>query len=529
MTILVSSEVRERGLPKFSRRGGVTNEKYVVCLIFCAFVAVTKILWVEQHFQVFITEITTRDDFDRPSFDDNLHLDRDLELDKTLYSPEYSEWLHNKNHSLPYYYATKTQPPLYLHYYGFAGLGHQLLRMSAAYHLAALYGIPYLHPALSIRCGTKQKGDVYDHLLGEGRLLPVVSNTNHLQFHHKHGNLLLPQGWPELEQVDDHNWVKRGKAPVVIKNEAPGYVRSEKALKNLMQNNLYGKLETDFQLYKQLMTLFERRHHDRIEGIRKETMFDDHTVFGLHVRSGNGEEGDFVNKERKVPNLKKYLLGVGVLLCDYSREHADYFEKYPLMIYIGSDTGSVVTTFKSIMESLSVYNNCSIPVVSAEQVYPDAGSGVSFAQKYSRCSDSMEAWENMFLDMYFFTRCNTVLAGHYSSFTQAAPLSYVMHNAKRESKQNSHRRHPNNFCELGESGRRMDCFDTMEGFLLEEATFTFGDQNAPLQRHWSMLKFPASADLEIMRNQEDDLNELFKGSAILIKPAIQQTQGGNET
>merc|ERR1712176_393622 len=200
-------------------------------------------------------------------------------------------------------------------------------------------------------------------------------------------------GWSEVEQVTDRN--ESHKALIEFINEVPGYDFMHKILwvqkahfissaanknpaliekvSNLINHHgLYGKIETDFYFYKELMTLFEVQHHERIQDILDETLFDKHTVFGLHVRAGNGEKGDFTKKGRGIEDVDQWLSNLGEMLCHYSMVHSSQFKDHPLMIYLGTDTGSVILKFRSIMNSLSSLGKCNnIPVITAEQVHPE--------------------------------------------------------------------------------------------------------------------------------------------------------------
>lgn len=297
----------------------------------------------------------------------------------------------------------------------------------------------------------------------------------------------------------------------------------------------YGKNVTDYQVYKQLMALFYHKHKDRIQQVTNATRFYDHTVFALHIRTGNGEKGDFTDKGRDIKDLDMWIHNVMKLLCDYRNDddNTHLFSKKPLMIYVGTDTGSVIPKLQKASNALCGSGSKNgtvpvpIPIVSAAQEYPEEGKSVSFLQKH-KGQKCLESWESMFLDMYLFTQSNSVIAGSYSSFTQSAPLSIVFEKArlrarmmakmkmkmKEEGQQhnnkgnntsninnNSNNGHPHYFCNVGKRGDSMDCFDNFRGWLAFEPAGRFGNWNsipgATLEGVTVEVQFPSKPTVPI--------------------------------
>ena len=223
-----------------------------------------------------------------------------------------------------------------------------------------------------------------------------------------------------------------------------------------------------------------------------------------------------VDMDQWVPNAIK-------LLCDYKEEYEEqYFQTKPLMIYVGTDTGSVIPKLQAASA-----NSCQIPFVSAQQAYPEEGQSVSFSYKYGKNYDQcLTSWKDQFLDMYMFTHCNTIIGAAYSSFTQAAPLSFVFQKAasaqrrnRRKEEQNQSANnttqqpkyhHPHYFCGMGIDGRRIDCYDDWKAWIQQDNAkeHAFGDLNAPKQRSRHELPFPSkssSTELETAFRKEDIL------------------------
>lgn len=400
-----------------------------------------------------------------------------------------------------------------------SGLGHQLVRLASIYHIAKIYNIPRIRLSANPVCPNTNIHAIYDHLIGEG---PVVVDSPVSTS----GEVKFPPWFPSLQIVnpvnmstEDLSSLKRdvhanGNMPiyrqplhamaVVTNNFTLSDLETEKMKEK--SKEFYGKDSTDYELYQQLMLLFKDRHQSRIQRVLNATTFEDHTVFALHVRTGNGEKRDFQIKKRGIKNLDEWIQNLMNLFCDYSVQYASDFIKKPLMIYMGTDKALVVEKFQNV--SLAT---CKLPVVSAEQEYPPEGGGVSYALKYGDTGKCLKAWEDMFLDMYLFTRCHSVIAGTYSSFTQSAPLSYVFEKAKMNVQ--SRGGHPHRFCQVGQNGSSMECFDNHSNWLLNEEIFFFGNVEDERQHQLVEIQFPDSSLRGSLRN-------LFDGTALQERNSI---------
>uniref|UniRef100_A0A7S2PYJ7 Uncharacterized protein n=1 Tax=Skeletonema marinoi TaxID=267567 RepID=A0A7S2PYJ7_9STRA len=399
-----------------------------------------------------------------------------------LSNDEYLKWLQEaRRRSLN---LSSTEEPIRIMYRAMNGLGHQLTRLSAAYHFAMLYQIPRVWPTHNPYCrGNSTIFTIYDYLIGEGQLMvdiPFFGDNNLYR---------NPNLFPRPNITLDHQDQQR---VIHFSNEVQGYghARAGKlwSIEYLKKGNALGKEVTDYQLYHQLMLLFEHKHKARIQKVLEATRFNEHTVFGLHIRTGNGETGDFTFKGRGMNDLDGWVARVVLLLCDYEQKHSHYFTKKPLMVYVGTDTGSV-------MQKLRAASNktCEIPFVSSDQTFVEEGKSVTWNLGYDDLDKCLTGWEDMFLDMYLFTRCNSVMAGTYSSFTQSAPLSFMMHKAKRQQLQQQgegDEQHPHYFCDVGVDGNRMDCASTLIGWLNQTTSMTWGVLNATKQRMKHEIMFP---------------------------------------
>mmetsp|Transcript_32205 Transcript_32205/g.77916 ORF Transcript_32205/g.77916 Transcript_32205/m.77916 type:complete len:491 (+) Transcript_32205:124-1596(+) len=410
----------------------------------------------------------------------------------------YLEWLKvARNQSLS---LSADQEPIQIMYRAMSGIGHQLVRLSSAYHFAMLYQIPRVWPTHNPVCHDRDGiFAIYNHLIGEGQLMvdiPFFGRENLFQ---------NPNLFPRPNTTLDYQGQKR---VINMINEIPGYGHAPGRIwpiEYLMQGHTSGKQETDYQLYHQLMLLFGHKHKTRIQKVMDITQFNEHIVFGLHVRTGNGEGGDFQNKGRGMNDLGDWLTRFVSLLCDYKGQHSHYFAKKPLMVYVGTDTGSVIS-------KLQTHSNaaCKIPFVSSDQTFAKEGGSVTYNQKYDDSNKCLNGWEDMFLDMYLFTRCNSVIAGTYSSFTQSAPLSFMMNKAKQQKQQQlegNEQFHPHYFCDVGVDGDRIDCATTLIGWLNQTSHMTWGALNGTKQSMKHEITFPRM-------DQHAEIEKTFVGAGI---------------
>jgi hypothetical protein len=167
----------------------------------------------------------------------------------------------------------------------------------------------------------------------------VSSNTNNI-FQNR-TLFILPTFFPDLRYVTAHAELK---SAVNIDNNVPGYapgygrVFDLQRSNNMIQNEYWGKEESDYLMYSQFIDLFSQKHFDRIQTVIEQINFEQHTVFGLHVRAGNGETGQFMINNRGIRDLNSWLINIMDVLCDYRSRHSQYFHEYPLMIYVATDT-----------------------------------------------------------------------------------------------------------------------------------------------------------------------------------------------
>jgi len=112
---------------------------------------------------------------------------------------------------------TFQEEPLRLYYRTMAGIGHQFMRIAAAYHLANIYKIPRLHLTANPMCG----GSIfttYNYLIGEG---PIIVDR-------PFSKVGKPETFPNLTMENTANMTEDTmssfKANPSINNNVPGYL-----------------------------------------------------------------------------------------------------------------------------------------------------------------------------------------------------------------------------------------------------------------------------------------------------------------
>jgi hypothetical protein len=177
-------------------------------------------------------------------------------------------------------------------------------------------------------------------------------------------------------------------------------------------------------------------------------------VLGVHVRTGNGEAGDFVFKGRVVEDSEGWLASLARLLAA-----ARPGEWGDAVVFVATDDPAVVPKLRSLLAreqqqylragtahhsnisgSSSSNSNSSgdgrngtsrrrgMTVVSLDQARPEAGAGVLFGQGsrvLNRGGRCLDGWTSVVSDMILVSHADAVIAARPSSFTQAMPLSLV--------------------------------------------------------------------------------------------------------
>ncbi|CAJ1968934.1 unnamed protein product [Cylindrotheca closterium] len=273
----------------------------------------------------------------------------------------------------------------HIKYYGFAGLGHRLARQAVAMYLARRMGFA---------CRGYWSRTIYSN---------------------KTTDLFTEMFEPYTR--DDFKYVNSTGKHVGYSNEVDGAM-------GMVSSNSEGQegppctctndeVQVHYDFYMSLRNKYRRR--DRIQAFMEENKFAEHIVFGIHIRAGNGETGDFTNKDRPI-NFDPKVFVLTVLKKIVETWPPDSLSKPP-MIFLATDDPKYRMLILDQLEELGL----SWPVALLEQEFME--SGVLLGA--NRDSD-VDQWHFMFQDMVILSYADVVLAIKYSSFTQSLPASIVM-------------------------------------------------------------------------------------------------------
>jgi hypothetical protein len=236
--------------------------------------------------------------------------------------------------------------------------------------------------------------------------------------------LFEPQPDEELRYVRSQNVL------IPFYNEVPGFLAVGRNPNSTVCPCHQDKIDADLELYTSLRNRF--RDKDRVDSYVRDN-FQGRTVIGIHVRAGNGEEGDFVRKGRAIDNPRIWVQHVSQGLRDFLKKEQPAL---PPVLYVATDTPSMVSMFRQEWEPEN------IPVLECpQQGRKQEGQGVLFGvsdkvhnkdgnsnDDYSSC---LQDWTNTLTDMFLLSFADVVVAAKPSSFSQTAPMSLAFGNRRR--------------------------------------------------------------------------------------------------
>jgi len=170
-------------------------------------------------------------------------------------------------------------------------------------------------------------------------------------------------------------------------------------------------------------------------------------VIGLHIRAGNGEQGDFIRKNRTIQDITVWCQNMAYLLTDISRDFID-----PPILFIATDTAHIISRLRGLLKD-------KMDVIYLAQDRLDDGQGVLFGGMGDVNSDGdecMNGWLDSFTDMILLSHTDVVVAGRPSSFTQGLPMTLALSKKKSERKVNK------SFCEVNIEMTAVMCFEDLK-------------------------------------------------------------------
>ena len=258
-----------------------------------------------------------------------------------------------------------------------------------------------------------------------------------------------------------------------------------------MDNPFYGKLESDFEFYQQLVDRFQYKH--QVTNFQSRVNWNNYTVIGLHVRAGNGEKGDFEDKNRGIANETQWAENVAALFDIWTRTDTERFAAKPPMVFLATDGPSMVT---KLTRALQPYN---IPLLTAPQSRVAEGTGIAAIYRHNGTAYCFDTWRTQLLDMLLLAYSDVVVAGRYSSFTQTIPLTFQF-------AQNG------SFCEVGMEGFHMECFDSYTSWLLHDQPAQRYGQPGGTRQHVAQQIYL----IQGYRLTKENLMSIFDGASLQL-------------
>ncbi len=436
----------------------------------------------------------------------------------------------------------QSNDPILIFHRANSGLGHRMGKMANAYHLVKAMNLTNgLLNSWGWECkGTKDNGDTMDifyYLFGNDRLSVPPSSID--------GPIHSPF---LIELVKDIQNAWRNSTNSIIKslnntntntnttntntntnanknvtqehqvmrlvNDIPGYylMTPRDVMKQYTPTSIRQKRLTNFELYHRLRGLY-RDNHIALEFIKKHD-YASHYVFGFHVRTGNGEKGDFVKKKRFMYILEMWIQSFSKMMMDFisTEQYKEISGGKPPLLFVSTDTTKAITFLEQYLTNPNHSNrssngtkvNMSIPVIHFPQERMKRGTGVTYNAKFNSSKHCYQSWSDQFMDMTLLSASDVVIAGTYSTFTQSMPLTMMIGNPNPS--------HNKLFCELGRIATMMQCFTHYDQWLATHARMGEKSHSPPI---WIGAKDGPTHPFE--SRQEFPIYDLWTGIPFMKK------------
>jgi hypothetical protein len=230
-----------------------------------------------------------------------------------------------------------------------------------------------------------------------------------------------------------------------VGNEVPGFKRLIREGPNSTCPCTNDHLESDVELFHGLRDRF--RAKNKVDSFRKE-FFTNYTVIGMHVRTGNGETGDFERKNRTIGDITEWQNSIVNLLVSLS---SSWTQTRPPLLFIATDTGTVSTSLRTLLAG-------KMPVIDLSQDRMDHGEGILFGAQGNIADEGricLNGWESVYTDMMLLSHADVVVAARPSSFTQSIPMTMVLSTNK------SQRQVLRSYCEVNPAATDYVCYEDL--------------------------------------------------------------------
>jgi hypothetical protein len=244
------------------------------------------------------------------------------------------------------------------------------------------------------------------------------------------------------------------------------------------------KAAADVIFYRQLRDRF--RGKAVVDQFRKDH-FDGKMVIGIHIRAGNGERGDFAQRNRTIADLSQWLQSLAALIRTTHLSSIRSGQR--AVIFLATDTQSLEARLKDVLPE--------VEIIVWSQQKPSEGSGVSFGAQgeVNTAGEScLKDWEDTFLDMMLLSFSNVLIAARPSSFTQALPMSLVLS-------------HDKTFCEVNVDASAMHCYSAFQDWCCQgRSSFSLEG----IKQRYEYLRMPNKRGSETIDLSSYDDRKRFK-------------------
>lgn len=324
-------------------------------------------------------------------------------------------------------------------YYACCGLGHRMNKLTDAYFAAkqigfglkAFWGFCDEFTEVFTYLFGPQPVEELRHVQSRGRILQLRNEVPGMIPLVRRSNYTFSQNKRKRRKNDDN----------------------DSALKNYVCTcrGHNDKIAYDVELYKSLQERF--RFRSKVQDFVQKHRFDQHTVWGIHIRGGNGETGDFSRKNRGIANVTEWIGNVSDRLLAHIAAAKPPATKPPLL-YVATDT----PRFIALLRQSRVGQRVKVLELPEQERAKD---GVLFGESgkvvYSG-SQCLRGWEHAATDMMILAQADVVVAARPSSFVQSLPHAIALDTAGRE------------YCEMNQPASDMWCYQTFVSWCCDGDT-----------------------------------------------------------
>ena len=316
------------------------------------------------------------------------------------------------------------------------GLGHRLIRNTSAYHLAKKLGLG----RMKLQWGSCSKDTNWRGKEGQ-------DEYNIAQYLFGNDIIYIPS--PDGPQ-------REGKR-VIIRNDVYGYLPGQvyKSYSLPISRETYTsndgpfleKLASDSEFYQKLSDKYV--FMDEVNEFMQQHRFSEHTVVGIHLRFGNGEDNHFEWAGRGIDDEHTFNSNFMQLI----KSLLSIMETEKPLIFLATDTPQLIDDFVKATE------NVGVKTVHLPQIRVAPNKGVSFKAFEGQEQKCLLGWKAMVTDMMLLAHSDLLIAARHSSFTQSLPLSFVFDRQTTEEKA---------FCEVATDGSDMTCFNEKKTWIFRD-------------------------------------------------------------